>query len=57
MSAHRITAELVDSKVLKAAYSQPIRRAVRWIGARRPGDHEFEHFYLGDELGGFAMPD
>ena len=37
LSEHRITGELVDSKVLlKAAYSADQRLAVRWIGDRTP---------------------
>ena len=36
-SAHRITGELVDSKVpLRGAYSADQRSAVRWIGERTP---------------------
>jgi hypothetical protein len=36
-SAHRITEELVDSKVaLRGAYSAHQRSAVRWIGERTP---------------------
>ena len=37
LSAHRITEELVDSKVLlEGAYSADQRSAVRWIGERTP---------------------
>ena len=37
LSAHRITEELVHSKVLlKGAYSGDQRSAVRWVGDRAP---------------------
>ena len=46
LSTHRITGELVDSKVLlKAAYSADQRSAVRWIG-----DHTPNHWSDGASL-------
>jgi len=46
LSAHRITEELVDSKILlKDAYSADQRSAVRWIG-----DHSPNHWSDGASL-------